>query len=293
MRAPIELRQPVLVRESLGSRSDAAGGRHEPIPTPKIAFARNETLPGLEVRLQTRAFRPLDDADLTKAPRQLLRGLDMHDQWFGIRRKGLILGGKIETSPMHARFRCDRRFEIVAERRSERSLIAGRNADVIDSRRISIFVDRASSFAMVSRSVENALAARRTRCASSRRALASARFVLTFSSAASVSASILLISWRECLAAMGHIGNLLAVRRFRCQIPDLRVERRDLPRDLRNEILPLGERGFKAPKPGPDIGRAMRDIGEMCVRLNAARFGRFELDLLPDPLRRSPCHRPH
>ena len=92
------------------------------------------------MRLQARAFGPLHDADLAQPTRQLLRRLDVHPERFGICRQRMILGGQIEVTPVNARLRRQRRFEIVSERRTKRRLVARRDADVIDCGRIGTFV---------------------------------------------------------------------------------------------------------------------------------------------------------
>ncbi len=77
------------------------------------------------------------------------------------------------------------------------------------------------------------------------------------------------------MAALGHIGNLFAVRRLGREVLDLRVESRNLARDLRDEIFALGERRFEAPKPSASLSCAMGNVGEARIRLDPASFGCF------------------
>ncbi len=145
---------------------------------------------------------------------------------------------------------------------------------------------RASSFAIVSRSVEKALAARRTRCASSRRALGlGLRHPdgLFGGQRRRLDAGDFL---SKRVAVLGNVAQLCLVRRLRRDVLDLRIERCDLPRHRRDEILALGKRGFEAPELGACFSGPVRNLGEMRVGLYAAGFGTFEVRCAPPLPRR-------
>ena len=282
--------QPVLVREALGSRRNAAGGRHEAVPTPKIAFPRNKTLPGFKVRLQARAFRPLHDADLAQPPRQLLRRLDVHDQAVRHRREAHDPRREDRAAASARSLPRDRRFEIVAECRAERRFIAGRDADEIDSRRIGAFIGSRQQLG-------DRLAFGRERIGREAHAL---RFVAPGPGVRLCRLDVFFRGQRlgfdladflgERLAAIGDVGNLLAVRRFRCQVLDLCIE---APRSAASIFATRSLRSASADSRLRSRARASAArcvMSAKCASVsNAARFGRLELASFLMPLRRRPC----
>jgi hypothetical protein len=70
---------------------------------------------------------------------------------------------------------------------------------------------------------------------------------------------------RQRMAVLGNFVELLPVRRLGGNVGDLSIERRDLPRDFRDEILAFLQGFLKALEPRPGFRRAMRDVGEMRV----------------------------
>ena len=272
LRIAIELSQTVLVSQPLGRWRYAARGSDEPIPTPQIAFQRNEALPGLQRGLQTRAFRTLDNTNLAQPPRQLTRRLDMRSERFGFIRQRLIFRWSIEVPPMDSRLRCNRSFEIFAQRCAKGGLVTGRYANAIDRRRISILVGTRQQLGdcltlgrkRVGRKTNTLRLIALGFCLSLRRLDGLfGRQRLGFDLADLVG---------EVLTAVNDAGKVLGVRRLRSQAFDLRIESRDLSRDLRNEVLALGKRCLEASELRAGIGGPVRNICEMRFCLDAVRL---------------------
>ena len=136
----------------------------------------------------------------------------------------MLFGRNVEMPPVHAGFRRQRRFEIVSERRTERSLISGRNANLIDGGRIGAFVGN-------SQKLGDRLALGRKRIGRETDAL---RFI-----ASRLGLDLRRLHGlfrgdrlrldvgnflRQRMAALGNLIELLPVRRVGCDVGDLRIE---------------------------------------------------------------------
>lgn len=109
--------------------------RDKAVPTPDVAFGRDQPLAGLELRHQLGAALARHHADLRQAARQFGWRLHMvgerHDA-VGQRR---IAFGDAGIGPAHRRRRIDRRIEIVAKRGADRLFKALVDGDAVDDRR--------------------------------------------------------------------------------------------------------------------------------------------------------------
>ena len=113
----------------LGGEAARRGGRRirgggEAVPAPQIAVRRHQPLAGLELRDERRPERAVDHADLREPPRQFGGRRDVTRERLGASGQRRIASVGRRTRPADRRSRIDRRFEIVAERRAERGLVA-------------------------------------------------------------------------------------------------------------------------------------------------------------------------
>jgi hypothetical protein len=79
--------KPVAAGKTARGHGLGIGKRGKAVPTPKIAFARYETLTGREFLLQARAVGAVDNTDLRQAAGERARRLDMRQQRFNAGRK--------------------------------------------------------------------------------------------------------------------------------------------------------------------------------------------------------------
>ena len=82
------------------------------------------------------------DTDLRQPPRQLRRALDLGRQPRRAGRQRRIVERTVDPAPVQRGVIRDRRVEIVAERRAECALVAGRHAQLVDHRRQAIVARR-------------------------------------------------------------------------------------------------------------------------------------------------------
>ena len=128
----LDIRQTVLARQAAGSTGRRVGGDREAVPAPEIPVPRDQALAGLEHRREASGLFAGDDPDLGEASRQLRRRRDVVAQRFDAGRQRGIRGIDGGARPAHGRGRIDRSFEIVAQRRPQRCLVALVDGEIVD-----------------------------------------------------------------------------------------------------------------------------------------------------------------
>ncbi|CEG08927.1 hypothetical protein BN961_02347 [Afipia felis] len=110
------------------------GARDETVPAPQIAFGGDKPLAGLQAAHQFCAPLAADDADLRETPRQFRRRVDVGRERLDAVRQRRIVRHHAEVRPAQRRGGIGWRVEIVAERCTERLLVALGDADAVDDR---------------------------------------------------------------------------------------------------------------------------------------------------------------
>ena len=128
----LEVAEAVLLGKPARCRRGRVRRRREAVPAPQIALARDEPLAGPEPRPQGGAVVARDDADLRQPPLQRIRPLHDIRQRAHALGQGGVVGAVAVQRPMHRRRGGRGAFEILAERRAERGLVALRDGNEVE-----------------------------------------------------------------------------------------------------------------------------------------------------------------
>ena len=131
----LEVAETILLGEAARGRGGRFGRGDEAIPTPEIAFERDQPLAGLEKPAEPLSLRAGDDADLSQAAGKRGRRRNARGERVSARRQMRVLAGGSDQRPMRRRLLVDRGVEIIAQRRAQRRLVAARDADRVDDAR--------------------------------------------------------------------------------------------------------------------------------------------------------------
>ena len=113
------------------------------VPPPQVAFAADEPLAGGELGLQEAPEFARHEARMEETAGERPRRIDDVGKRRRSMRKRVVVVERRQPAPMHGRRLVDRHFELVAERRAERILVAGPDSEGVDQRRP--FVRRADA----------------------------------------------------------------------------------------------------------------------------------------------------
>ena len=135
MQFRLDVGKAVLAGEPARRAGRRIGGDRESVPAPEVALLGHQPLAGLEQLQEPRRVGAFDHADLRDATRQLLRRLDVLAQRIDTLGQLRVVWLDRGAGPAHGRGGVNRRFQIVAERRTKRRLVTLVDRDVVDHRR--------------------------------------------------------------------------------------------------------------------------------------------------------------
>jgi hypothetical protein len=131
----IEFGEAVALRQPLRGRARGIGGGDESVPAPQVAVLADQPLPGLQSRLQPCTIRLVDEPDLVEAALQQAASRNELAERRCAGGQGRVALAGDRAGPVQRRIRVGRGFEVIAQRRAKRGLVARSHLERIDDRR--------------------------------------------------------------------------------------------------------------------------------------------------------------